>query len=325
MKNIVSGVQPTNNLTLGNYLGAIRNFSGLDENSYLFIADYHALTLGLIPNLKENVFNTLKVYLASGLNPDKQTIFLQSHVQYHCEMKQLLSYFVSLGKLYGQAQFKEKSENKKTIPLSLFDYPVLMAGDILLYNATHVPVGKDQIQHLELTRELAYSLNSQLGLTFNIPEPLFDSYSSKIMSLQNPQKKMSKSDPDLKATIFLNDSADQIINKFKKAITDSGTSIVYSEESLGVKNLIDLQISILNVEPQFIINNYLGKQYGLLKNETAEIVIELLTPLQEKMRQYDKDHDFLVKTLKNGSNKANNEAYKNISLIKDKMNFIKLD
>lgn len=314
---LVSAVQPTNKLTLGNYLGAIKNFSLIPSTkSFFFIADLHALTLGPLPDLEKNIYDTLSVYLASGLSPEKNHIFLQSTVPAHYEMKQMLSYFTTLGELYRQAQFKEKSDQKESIPLSLFDYPVLMAGDILLYNPDAVPVGSDQAQHLELTREIAYRVNQRLNLKFTIPKALVQSESHKIMSLQNPTKKMSKSDPDNFATIFLSDTPDEITKKFKRAVTDSGSEITYNDDKAGIKNLINIQVAVTNKSIDQIVNQYEGKLYGYLKKETADLVIAYLDPIQSKIKENLENKDYLRQVLTKGQEEAHQESQKQLRVIK---------
>lgn len=314
---LVSAVQPTNKLTLGNYLGAIKNFSKIPSTkSFFFIADLHALTMGPLPNLEQNIYETLSVYLASGLSPLNHHIFLQSTVPAHYEMKQMLSYFTHLGELYRQAQFKEKSDQKDSIPLALFDYPVLMAGDILLYNPDAVPVGSDQAQHLELTREIAYRINQRLNLNFTIPKALVQAESHKIMSLQNPIKKMSKSDPDAFATIFLSDTPEEITKKFKRAVTDSGTEITYNDDKPGIKNLINIQVAVTNKSIDEIVSQYEGKLYGYLKKETVDLVIAYLSPLQKKIKDNLENKDYLKQVLKEGQVAAHSESQKQLALIK---------
>lgn len=317
----VSGVQPTNNLTLGNYLGAIQNFSKINsDEGYFFVADLHSLTLGPIKNLQENIRKTLSFYLASGLLNEKNAIFVQSQVSEHFIIKQYLSYFCSMSELSNQVQFKEKSLQKKAIPLSLFDYPVLMAGDIILYEPTIVPVGADQVQHLELTNFLIDKLNKELKLNFIKPKPYIDLNAPKIMSLQNPLKKMSKSDENHNGTIFLSDSPSQIKNKIKKAVTDDLASIEYNDLQLGLKNLINIFQSVSGKNVELILREYENSNYGTFKNNLADAVIAFLEPLQSEASKFENDTTYLNKILNDGKNKASQKASLTVDKIKSKLN-----
>lgn len=312
-KTILSGVQPTGNLHLGNYLGSIRNWLNL-QNEYdcLFgIMNLHAITIYQEPKiLKESIINTIATYLACGLDPEKNIIFLQSDISEHVELAWVLACNTSLGWLNRMTQFKEKSANNEN--LGLYSYPVLMASDILLYNADLVPVGEDQKQHLELARDLAGSFNRQYQENFfKLPEPLIVKQVKRIMSLQDGTKKMSKSDISDLSRINLTDESDIIIKKIKKAKTDSINSIEYQEQRPEIYNLLNIFASFANQEPVVIANQYQNLGYGRFKNDLAEILVEKIKPIQQNIAKLKNEQHYLLKILNDGSAKAKEIAYQN--------------
>ncbi|WP_437622224.1 tryptophan--tRNA ligase [Sorangium sp. So ce1151] len=323
-KVIFSGIQPSGRLMLGNYLGALKNWVKLqDDYDCLYcLVDMHAITVPQDPKeLRSRTYEGLAVYLAAGLDPTKNIIFAQSHVPAHAELGWLLTCNAYMGELSRMTQFKDKSAKQQQVGVGLFSYPVLMAADILLYQTDLVPVGQDQKQHLELTRDIAIRVNSTYGDAetakdgsvtvknpiFRVPEPYIPPVGARIMSLQNPTAKMSKSDADPNATVFLDESDDAIRKKIKRAVTDSGSEIVFAperEEKAGVTNLISIQAAITGKDPGAIVESYTGKQYGHLKVETAEIVVELLRPLREKYQALLQDKGELDRILARGAERA---------------------
>ncbi len=313
-KRIFSGAQPTGELQLGNYLGALKNWVALQESyeSFYCIVNLHAITLSQnAAELRQKTRDLARVYIASGINPDISTVFIQSDVPEHAELAWVLNCIARIGELERMTQFKDKSKGKgEKVSVGLFTYPILMAADILLYQANLVPVGEDQKQHLELTRDLAGRFNRDFGETFVIPEPYIPPIGAKIMSLADPTKKMSKSDENLNATIFINDSPDAILKKFKKAQTDSGSEITFDENRSGVLNLLTIYQVITGKSRDEIENNFVGKGYGHLKTEVAESVIEFLKPFQAKMSEIDDSE--LEKILTRGAEKARTIAHETL-------------
>ncbi|HHZ00767.1 MAG TPA: tryptophan--tRNA ligase, partial [Tissierellia bacterium] len=282
-KIIFSGMQPSGSLTLGNYLGALKNWVALqdDYDCFYCVVDMHAITVPKEPkDLRKNTYEVLANYIAAGLDPDRVTLFIQSHVSAHAELSWILNCFTYYGELGRMTQFKDKSkkQDSNTITAGLFTYPVLMAADILLYQADLVPVGEDQRQHLEITRDIAQRFNNRFGETFNIPEPYISTDVAKIMSLQDPESKMSKSDSNENSYILLTDKPDVIMKKFKRSVTDSVGVVNYSDDQPGIKNLINIYSKITNMKPDTIVSNYEGKGYARLKEDVAEVVIEELKP-----------------------------------------------
>lgn len=325
-KTMVSGIQPTNKLTLGNYLGAIKNWVKLQHEyeCYFFAVDLHAITSRQDPNiLASNTLFSLATYLAAGIDLRNATIFAQSHVRQHAELAWVLNCFCYMGELGRMTQFKDKSSRVgETIPVGLFTYPVLMAADILLYQAEMVPVGADQKQHLELTRDLAIRMNNSYGALFKVPQPFIPAVGARIMDLQEPESKMSKSSSSDLGAIFLNDTPKDIEKKFKRAVTDSGAQISYSEDKPGIRNLIDIQAAITGRPVNEIVDSYAGKMYGHLKVETAEIVAEELRPLQEKTAQYLKDRGELEKILRTGAERASLKAESTLRKVYSAIGFV---
>ncbi len=308
-KTMLSAIQPTNPMTLGNYIGAIRHWSNYqrDYNSIFFAVDQHAITVRQKPDeLREQTYRTMATFLAAGLDPEHCTLFIQSHVPEHAELGWLLTCHTYMGELNRMTQFKDKSERQgKNIPVGLFTYPCLMAADILLYGADLIPVGADQKQHVELTRDLAQRMNGAYGEDlFVVPEPFIPTVGARIMSLQDPTKKMSKSDANPKATIFVTDTDKQIKKKFGAAVTDSEDEIRYAPEKHGVSNLLQIQSALTDKDPSAIAADYAGKLYGHLKQDTAEVVQAALGPIRDEAERLMADRGELDRLLAIGAEKA---------------------
>ncbi len=323
-KKIFSGVQPTGNLHLGNYLGAIKNFVDLNndkENECIFcVVDLHAITVKQDKDkLRQNIRETAATFIASGIDPDKSIIFNQSKVHAHSEGSWILSCMSPMGWLNRMTQFKEKAgKDKEKASVGLYIYPVLMASDILLYDTTHVPVGEDQKQHLELTRDIAHKFNKDFNAEdfFKVPEPLINKNFSRIMSLKDGLKKMSKSDPSDLSRINLTDSKDKIINKIKKAKTDS-LPIPNEEQKLKdrpeAQNLIGIYSSISNQTLDKTLYEFGGKNFSDLKNQLAEILLNKISPISDEIKKLIDNQDYLDKILLEGAAKANEIARKKIT------------
>lgn len=328
-KTVFSGIQPSNQIMLGNYLGAVKNWAALQppaqNNDCLFcLVDLHAITIKQDPKLlRERSYEGMAILLAAGLDPKKNILFLQSHVYQHTELSWLLECHAYMGELNRMTQFKDKGAKQKNVGAGLFTYPVLMAADILLYQTNLVPVGQDQKQHLELARDIAIRMNNTYGPLFAVPEPYIAPMGAKIMSLQDPLKKMSKSDPDPSATIFLADEDEVIRKKLKRAVTDSGSEITFlPEEKPGVSNLLTIQSAITGTPIEQLVASYQGKQYGHLKLETAEIVIECLRPIREQFKQLLNDRAHLDQLMKQGAHAAAERAEKTVNKVKEAIGFI---
>ena len=324
---ILSGVKPTANLTLGNYLGAVKNWVKLQHEYQCFFmaVDQHAITVRQDPaELRQNTQFALATYIAAGIDPAQSALFIQSHVPAHAQLMWVLNSFSNMGELSRMTQYKDKSQRAgSNIPAGLFTYPLLMAADILLYDTNLVPVGEDQKQHIELTRNLAERLNQLFGDdTFVVPEPFITGPGARIMDLQDPSSKMSKSAETVKGTILLSDSAKTIEKKFKTAVTDSGTEITYSSDKPGIKNLIDIQAAITGRSPSEIAQGYAGKMYGHLKVDTAAIVNAELEPVQKRTAEVLTDPGELARLLREGAKKANEVAVKTLSRIYQRIGFI---
>ncbi len=305
-KRIFSGAQPTGQLHLGNYLGALKNWVDLqtEYESFFCIVNLHAITLPQDPEvLRQKTLDLARIYLASGVDPETSTIFIQSDVSEHAELAWVLSCIARMGELERMTQFKDKGKgNRERAGVGLFTYPILMASDILLYQTHLVPVGRDQKQHLELSRDLAERFNRDFGETFIVPEPYIPPIGANILSLADPTKKMSKSDDNANGAIFLLDDADTITKKFKKAVTDSGTEITFDDARPAINNLLTIYQLMTGKTAQTCEANFIGKGYGHFKTETAEAVIEFLRPFQEKAKSFE-DAD-LIKILSSGAEKA---------------------
>lgn len=322
MKTIFSGIQPSGTITIGNYIGALKQFVELqhDYNCYFCIVDQHAITVPQDPEtLRKNIRSLAALYLACGIDPDKATLFIQSEVPAHAQAGWMLQCLSYIGELERMTQFKEKSAGKEAVSAGLLTYPPLMAGDILLYNADYVPVGEDQKQHLELTRDLAERFNKKYAEIFTIPDIKLPKVGARIMSLQDPTKKMSKSDANQKAFISMLDEPKTIEKKIKSAVTDSDGVVKYDKENKpGISNLLSIY-SIFNNEPiEEIEKRYEGKGYGAFKKDLAEIVIRELTPIQERYYELI-DSQELDNILDQGRDKANAVASQMIRKMENAM------
>lgn len=325
-KVIFSGVQPSGKLTLGNYLGALRNFGKFQDeyDCYYSIVDLHAITVPQeAKNLRANTLEILAQYLACGLDPEKSTIFIQSHVSAHTELMWILNTMTYMGELSRMTQFKDKSQKSEAnLNAGLFTYPVLMAADILLYQTNLVPVGEDQKQHLELARDLAARFNNRYSPTFEIPEGYIPKEVGRVMSLQEPTKKMSKSDSNENAFILLADDPDTIRRKIKRSVTDSEGVVRYSDEQPGIKNLIDIYTQLGNKTVDEVVSMYEGKGYGEFKADVAEVIVEALSPIREKYLELLKDKAYLEKVYAMGAAKAEKQARKTLRKVYKKVGLI---
>ncbi|MEW6055222.1 MAG: tryptophan--tRNA ligase [Bdellovibrionota bacterium] len=322
---ILSGVQPSGGLMLGNYLGALKNWVQLQKNyDCLFcVVDMHAITIRRDPEVLRSLsYEAAAIYLASGIDPQKNLVFIQSHVPEHAELGWILSCQSYMGELSRMTQFKDKSAKQKNIGVGLFSYPALMAADILLYQANLVPVGQDQKQHLELTRDLAMRMNNAYGELFVVPEVFIPPVGAKIMSLTDPTAKMSKSDPDPNAVVYISDDDSTILKKLKRAVTDSGSEIAYTDEKPGIKNLIAIQSAITGKAAEQIVEGYRGKQYGHLKVETAELVVECIKPIREKYQQLLKDKGELDRMFKRSAEQARARAQVTLRKVQEAIGFV---
>ncbi len=311
MKRVFSGVQPSGTLTLGNYLGAIKNFVPMQqENDCLFcIVDLHALTVPQQPGeLRKQTRHVAGLFLAAGIDPEKSTIFIQSQVGAHCRLTWLLQCLTGFGELGRMTQFKEKSQGKESFSCGLFTYPTLMAADILLYDTHMVPVGDDQKQHLELTRDLAQRFNSRFGELFVVPEPMIAKVGARIMSLDDPTTKMSKSNPSPASYVSLLDEKADIVKKIKRAVTDTGQEIRFDPENKpGVSNLLTILSLCSGQDIVRLEEQYSGKGYGHLKQDAAEAVVAALEPVQQRYSQLVDSGD-LDDILAQGARRANELA-----------------
>ena len=316
-KRILSGIQPSGDLTLGSYLGAIRNWAALaDEyDCYYMMADMHTITVRQVPaELRRHTLVQLAAYIASGLDPEKNVLFVQSHVPAHAQLGWVLDCYTMFGELSRMTQFKDKcAKNADNINGGLFTYPSLMAADILLYQADYVPVGEDQKQHCELTRDIANRFNNLYGETFKVPEPYIPKVGARIMSLGNPTSKMSKSDPS--GCVFLMDSPEEIARKFKRAITDSDTErcVRYDPENKpGVANLMNIYASVTGKSFDEIESEFAGKGYGVFKPAVGDAVIETLRPIREEAERILADKAYLKQVYTDGAMKASSVARKTL-------------
>ena len=323
-QRIFSGIQPSGVLHLGNYLGAIKNWVALQEkyDSIFCVVDLHAITAPQNPEeLRRKTLEVAKIYLATGINPEKSTIFVQSHVPEHTELAWILNTITKIPELERMTQFKDKSsENKQNINAGLFNYPVLMAADILLYDTNLVPIGEDQLQHVEIARILARRFNNTFGKTFVIPEPFVVKESMRIMGLDDPTKKMSKSASSEYNYISLTDNPDAIREKIKRAVTDSGRHIKYSDEQPAIKNLINIYALLDNAKPKEIEEAYRKKGYAEFKTDLAEVIVDFLGDFQ--LRYNDIDDKEVVNILNQGAEKARPLAEKKIEEVKEKVGLI---
>jgi len=314
-KRIFSGAQPTGQLHIGNYLGALKNWVALQDEYEAFycIVNLHAITLPQDPKtLRQKTLDLARIYLAAGVDPSRSTIFIQSDVPEHAELTWILSCVARMGELERMTQFKDKGKgNAERAGVGLFTYPVLMAADILLYQTDLVPVGQDQKQHLELCRDLAERFNRDFGETFKLPDPYIPPVGASIKSLQDPEKKMSKSDENLNGSIFLLDDADTVTKKIKRAVTDSGTTIEFDETRPAISNLLSIYQILTGKTAEECVAHFEGKGYGHFKTELAETVVEFLRPFQERVKEFD--DETLLGILKPGAERAREIAGKTLS------------
>lgn len=322
-KVLYSGMQATGTLTLGNYLGALKNWVELtDEYECIYgVMDLHSLTVRQVPaEFRKNARALYALYVAAGLDPEKNCIYYQSHVSGHAELGWILDCFTYMGELNRMTQFKDKAaKHADNINAGLYTYPVLMAADILLYQADVVPVGVDQKQHLEITRDIAERFNNIYGDVFTIPEAYIGKKGAKIMSLQEPGKKMSKSDTNANATILLLDDTDTIIRKFKRAVTDSESEVRYAEEKPGISNLMDIYSAVTGKTYEEIEKEFAGKGYGDFKLAVGETVADYLKPLQERYEQLMKDKAYIESMIKQNDEKAAYYANKTLRKVQKKV------
>ncbi len=325
-KKLFSAVQPSGILTLGNYIGAIKNWRDLiDQYDCIYaLADLHTLTVKQVPaELRAHSYELAALYIACGIDPQKCILFVQSHVSAHAELAWILNTITYPGELQRMTQFKDKSRSHAdNVNMGLMDYPVLMASDILLYQANLVPVGADQKQHLEITRDIAIRFNGRYSDTFTVPEPYIAKAGAKIMSLQDPEKKMSKSDPNVNSFISMNDDRDTIIRKFKRAVTDSDNKIVFSEDKPGISNLLTIYSvasgkSISDAEKEFE-----GMGYGDFKMAVGESVADLIDPIRTEKERILSDKGYLDSIFSNGAQQAERIANKTLSKVYRKVGLV---
>ena len=329
---VFSGAQPSGELSIGNYIGALRQWVSMQDSydSIYCVVDEHAITVRQDPKkLHEACFNTLAVYLAIGIDPEKSTVFLQSHVPEHAELGWILNCYSQMGELSRMTQFKDKSARyENNVTVGLFDYPCLMAADILLYKTNLVPVGIDQKQHLELTCDIAERFNNLYGPVFTLPKPFIPEHGAKIMSLQNPEKKMSKSDDNRNNVITLLEDPKSIVKKIKRAVTDSDEPPVVRYDKVnkpGVSNLLDLMSSVTNIPISQLEQHFEGKMYGHLKGEVADAVVAFLEPVQKKYAELRADEDYLLQVFRKGADKARIRASQTLKEVQKTIGFIVKD
>ncbi len=327
-KVVFSGVQPSGVLTIGNYLGAIRNFAEFSDtyHCYYCVVNEHAITVRQVPaELRKRTYDTLALYIACGLDPEKNTLFVQSHVSGHAELGWILDCYTMFGELSRMTQFKDKSaKNADNINAGLFTYPSLMAADILLYQTELVPVGVDQKQHLELSRNIAERFNQVYGETFVVPEPFIPKETAKIMSLADPEKKMSKSDENENATVRILDPKDVIIRKFKRAVTDSGSEVRYAEDKPGVSNLISIYGAFTGKSIEETEREFEGKGYGDFKLAVGEACADALAPVQAEFARLSADKAYLEEVMAKGAEDAARSAARTMSKVRRKIGFVEL-
>mgnify|MGYP000332858879 CR=1 FL=1 len=326
---VLSGCQPSGELTIGNYLGALKQWVDMQEshNCYYMLVDQHAITVRPEAEaLRKATLDGLALYLACGVDPKQSTIFIQSHVPEHAQLSWVLNCYTQMGELNRMTQYKDKSQKSEAnMNSGLFTYPVLMAADILLYRADRVPVGDDQKQHLELARDIATRFNNIYGDVFTVPDPYIPEFGARVMSLQEPTKKMSKSDTNPGNFIGLLEDPKKITKKIKRAVTDSDEQArIYFDvaEKPGVSNLLSLLSCATGNTVESLIPQYEDKMYGHLKGDVAEAVVELLTPIQERYHQYRNDQSFLGEVMRNGADKASERASAVLKSVYDAIGFI---
>ena len=325
-KKVLSCIQPSGMLTLGNYLGALKNWKNMQEefDCTFAVADLHAITVRQEPaKLRSQIYSTYALMLALGLDPEESTLFIQSHVPAHSQLSWLLSCYTQFGEMARMTQFKDKSaKHADNVNVGLFSYPVLMAADILLYKPDFVPVGADQKQHLEIARDIAERFNGIYGDVFTVPDPYIPKIGARVMSLQDPTKKMSKSDENLNAWVAILDTPDDIMRKFKRAVTDSEAKVCIGEEKHGINNLIGIYSAITGKTSDEITAEFEGKGYGDFKLAVGEAVVEELRPIREKYDSIIKDKAALEALYREGAEKAGYIARKTLAKAMKKVGFV---
>ncbi len=323
-----SGVQPSGNLTIGNYLGAIRNFSTFSEQYKCFycVVDQHAITVRQVPaELRRRTYETLALYMACGLDPDKNTLYVQSHVSEHAKLAWILNCFTMFGELSRMTQFKDKrTKHAENVNAGLFTYPALMAADILLYQTDVVPVGIDQKQHVELCRDIAERFNQLYPDTFTVPEPIISKSGMKIMSLAEPTRKMSKSDENQNSVVYILDDKDTIIRKFKRAVTDSDTCVRFAQGKDGINNLMTIYSCFTGKAFDEIEREFEGRGYGDFKLAVGEACADALAPVQAKFKELMSDKAFLEEQMRKGAEEASYYARRTLGKVEKKLGFVKI-
>ena len=322
---IFSGIQPTGAKHLGNYAGGFRQYATTQDQGEAFfcIVDLHSVSVEYDPaDLRERTLDLLAILLATGLDPDRSTIFAQSHVTAHTEANWLLSTVTSFGELRRMTQFKDKADAQQFVSAALFTYPVLQAGDILLYQTDIVPVGVDQRQHVELTRDVAERFNSRFGETFTLPRGVYPETGAKVMDLQDPEKKMSTTGGTQQGTVLMLDSPDVIRKKLKTAVTDSGREILHAPDKPGISNLIEIMTVATGNSIAEIQARYEGEGYGTFKADVAEAVVSLLQPFQDRFHELRSDPGELQRTLVRGADKAREASAPTLDAMFDRMGFV---
>lgn len=325
-KVALSLVQPSGDLTIGNYLGAIKNFVALQDQyeSYFAVADLHAITVKQVPaDLRRRSREVLAYYIACGLDPQKAILFIQSQVPQHAQLSWVLSSLSYLGQLSRMTQFKQKAKtHADNLNAALFTYPVLMAADILLYQADVVPVGVDQEQHMEFTRDIAERFNSRYSPTFTVPQSLIPKNAARVMSLKDPSSKMSKSDADPDAFILIKDDPETIRRKIAKAVTDSKANMAYTEDQPGLKNLINIYGAYEGIEPQEVVVRFQDFTYAEFKKALADRIIQTMEPIRQEFLRIMADKDYLPAIYEAGGEKARAKAQKTLTKVYRKVGFI---
>lgn len=327
MKRVLSGVKPSGNLTLGNYFGALQRWAAEqpDQENFFFIPNLHALTTRTDPTeLRKHTYETVAWLMAAGITTELSTIFVQSQVHEHAELAWILNNYTTLGELNRMTQFKDKSakQGPEGQLVGLYDYPVLMAADILLYQADEVPVGEDQKQHVELTRDIAARFNNLYGETFKVPKPAVGEAGARIMSLQDPAKKMSKSEADDGGCVYLTDKPDVIRDKVKRAVTDSGSVVEAADDKPALTNLLTIYSLASGLSVPMLEAKYAGEGYGKFKTDLAEALVELLEPLQSKFHQYMDNQEELEEMMAEGRINAEVVASATMEAVKEKLGLI---
>ncbi len=324
---VLSGIQPSGQLTLGNYIGALKNWVALQEtHDCLFtLVDLHAITVRQDPaELRLRCLEFASLYIACGIDPEQSAVFIQSHVPQHAQLSWILNCYTQVGELKRMTQFKDKSrKNTDNVNAGLFDYPVLMAADILVYQTDLVPVGEDQKQHLELTRDVAIRFNNLYGPVLKVPEPYIPKLGARIMSLQDPRAKMSKSDANSNAYISLLDHPDLVAKKIKRAVTDSGTEIIHAPDTRpGISNLMVIYSAVAGKPLKQIETEYQGKGYGQFKNDLAEAAVEFIRPVQARYAELMRDTGELAQILRRGAERARARAEQTLKRVHDVLGFV---